>query len=102
MNDITASIIVEAANIPMREEIEKKLHDKGILIVPDVIANAGGVISSYAEYRGYNPKRMFDTVKKKITEANRLVLGESIEKKAYPRKIAMDIAQRLVEKEMKQ
>lgn len=51
-----AKVIIEAANIPMREEIEEELFKKGILIAPDFLANAGGVISSFAEWRGYNPK----------------------------------------------
>ena len=101
MNDIQAEIIVEGANIPMREDIEKKLHEKGILILPDFIANAGGVISSYAEYRGYNPKQMFKTVKKKITDATTTVLKESLAKNAYPRKVGFDIARRIVEREEK-
>lgn len=46
---IQAKIVVEAANIPATYEIEKKLHERGILVVPDFVANAGGVISSYAE-----------------------------------------------------
>ncbi|MBI5787166.1 MAG: Glu/Leu/Phe/Val dehydrogenase, partial [Candidatus Niyogibacteria bacterium] len=62
---IKAKIIVEAGNIPMRENIEEKLWKKGIVIVPDLAANAGGVISSYAEYRGYNPKKMFEMVERK-------------------------------------
>ena len=61
-HDIKAKLIVEGANIPMPEKIERELWGKGIMIVPDFVANAGGVISSYAEYRGYNPKKMFETV----------------------------------------
>lgn len=63
---IQAKIIVEGANIPMNERVENELFKKGVLIVPDFVANAGGVISSYAEYRGYNPKKMFEMVERKI------------------------------------
>jgi glutamate dehydrogenase/leucine dehydrogenase len=45
---ILAKIIVEASNIPAKPEIEEILHKRGILVVPDFVANAGGVISSYS------------------------------------------------------
>ena len=80
----------------MKEEIEKEVWEKGIYIVPDFVANAGGVISSYAEYRGYNPKKMFDTVQKKIVASTTQVLRESLEKDIYPRQVALDIAQRII------
>ena len=92
MNDINAKIIVEAANIPMREKVEQKLVERGIVIVPDIVANAGGVISSYAEYRGYNPKMMFETVKKKIVEATAAVVKESLNQKKNPRAVALKLA----------
>src|SRR3989338_2766872 len=91
---IKAKIIVEGANIPMREDVENWLWKKGIMIVPDMIANAGGVISSYAEYRGYNPKKMFELVEKKIKKSTLAVLEESIKRKVNPRIIAMEIAQK--------
>ena len=82
----------------MTESVEEKLHKKGILIVPDFVANAGGVISSYAEYRGYNPKRMFSIVQKKIEESTTTVLAESIRKKENPRAVAMRLAAARIKK----
>ena len=64
--------------------------------VPDFVANAGGVISSYAEYRGYNPKRMFETVEKKIKKATKLVLQESLKTNKNPRKVALEIAKKRI------
>ena len=98
---IKARLIVEGANIPMREEVERELWKKGICIVPDFVANAGGVISSYAEYRGYNPKKMFDTVQKKIIASTAQVMGESLKKGMYPRQVALDIAQRIIKAKRK-
>ena len=99
-NDIRAKAIVEAGNIPMSEAIEEELYQKGILIIPDFVANAGGVISSYAEYRGYNPKKMFDLVERKIRTSTRLVLEKSSKLKKNPREVAVAIAKELIEEKM--
>lgn len=99
-NNIRAKIIVEAGNIPMRENIEKEFFEKGVIIVPDFVANAGGVVSSYAEYKGYQPKKMFDIVSEKIIKTTRTVLKESLSLKKNPREIALDIAAEKVKKAM--
>jgi len=89
---IKTKLIVEAGNIPMTEEIEKEFLKKGIWIIPDFIANAGGVISSYAEYRGYNPKKMMETVENKITKNVGLILRKSIKENKNPREVGLEIA----------
>lgn len=99
-NIVRAKIIVEGANIPMREAIEDELWRKGIVIVPDFVANAGGVISSYAEYRGYAPEKMFELVGKKIIRATRLVMKKSLKENKNPRLVALEIARERVRSEM--
>ncbi len=99
VNKIKAKIVVEAANIPTTPEMEDILHKKGILVVPDFVANAGGVISSYAEYRGKNPKKMFELVEKRIKKNVRIVLERARKERVKPRDAALKIAkERIVAK----
>ena len=48
---VKARYIIEAANDPTTTEAEHILEANGVLIVPDILANAGGVIASYVEWR---------------------------------------------------
>ena len=50
MRDIRARLIVEGANGPTTPEAHQFLHDQGIFVVPDILANAGGVTVSYFEW----------------------------------------------------
>lgn len=100
-NRIKAKIIVEGANIPMSEKIEDELFKKGILIVPDFVANAGGVISSYAEYKGFSPEKMFELIEKKIKKITKTVLEESLKKNKNPRTVAFELAKAKIERKMK-
>ncbi|MCU6710345.1 Glu/Leu/Phe/Val dehydrogenase [Paenibacillus sp. J5C_2022] len=50
VEQVKARIIVEGANAPVTGEADKLLADKGVIIIPDILANAGGVIVSYFEW----------------------------------------------------
>ena len=48
--EVRAAIVVEGANGPTPPEADQIFHDRGILVVPDILANAGGVTVSYFEW----------------------------------------------------
>ncbi|MDC3412030.1 Glu/Leu/Phe/Val family dehydrogenase [Terrihalobacillus insolitus] len=50
VDKVKAQIIVEGANAPVTGDADRILSDKGVIIVPDILANAGGVIVSYFEW----------------------------------------------------
>ena len=49
-DQIKASVILELANTPVTEEADNILQEKGVTVIPDVLANSGGVIVSYFEW----------------------------------------------------
>lgn len=69
-NKIKAKIILELANGPVTEHADKILQKKGITIIPDILANAGGVSTSYFEWKQNmdNEKWSKDEVFKKLED----------------------------------
>jgi glutamate dehydrogenase (NADP+) len=50
MHDVHAKIVLELANGPVNDAARKYLTEQGVIVVPDILANAGGVIVSYLEW----------------------------------------------------
>ena len=48
--DVRARYVVEGANGPTTPEADAILSDKGVVLIPDILANAGGVVVSYFEW----------------------------------------------------
>jgi glutamate dehydrogenase/leucine dehydrogenase len=89
---VQARVILEGANIPVTEDAERRLHDRGILCIPDFIANAGGVICAAVEYVNGSEGEAMRAIKEKLTQNARRLLAIVAEEKRYPREAAMQMA----------
>ncbi len=116
INDKTASkllehnvkIIVEGANIPTTPSADQYLVNNNILIIPDFLANSGGVIGSFVEYQGRTEKEAFDLIEYKITNNVKRALYNSVQltdqegdnSQLNVRKVAMETAKQIVYRAM--
>jgi glutamate dehydrogenase (NAD(P)+) len=89
-------LMPQGANIPCTAEAEKILHERGVLVVPDFIANAGGVICASIEYRGGTQHAAFDYIDERVRENTRLVLEGSRRSGSLPRAAALAFAEKRV------
>lgn len=89
---IQAKLILEAANIPTTAEAETSLHQRGVVVVPDFIANAGGVICAWVEYHGGTEASALEHIAAKIRHNTEQVLRRARQEKIPPRQAAEHIA----------
>jgi glutamate dehydrogenase (NAD(P)+) len=76
---VRAKIILEGANGPTRPEADPIFRDKGILVIPDIYANAGGVTVSYFEWVKNLSHVRFGRMAKRYEMANELAVLDKIE-----------------------
>jgi glutamate dehydrogenase (NAD(P)+) len=97
---LKAKLVLQGANIPATSGAERRMHERGLLSVPDFIANAGGVIAAAVEYQGGTEKSALDTIAEKIAANTRVVLETARTKGVPPREAAVDLARGRVERAM--
>jgi glutamate dehydrogenase (NAD(P)+) len=97
---LRTKLIVQGANIPITQSAEKILADRGVLNVPDFIANAGGVICAAVEYRGATEAVALEAIAEKIRRNTEIVLQRAKQDGVLPRLAATELARARVEKAM--
>jgi len=85
-------LVLEGANIPFTAGAEKILHERGVLVVPDFIANAGGVICAAMEYAGATQTAAFQAIEEKIRANTEAVLESAKQHRILPREAAVELA----------
>lgn len=93
-------LVLQGANIPFTAGAEKILARKGVLVVPDFIANAGGVICAAMEYAGATQAAALAAIDERILANTEAVLAEVKAKGVLPREAARDLATRRVKQAM--
>ena len=86
---IKAKVISSIANVPMTDEAEEMLFRRGVLSVPDFIANAGGVILGVVDILGGKSEDVFKVVNNSIGPIATQILNEAKQKNINPRALAI-------------
>jgi glutamate dehydrogenase (NAD(P)+) len=97
---LRAKLVAQGANIPATAEAEAILHERGVVVIPDFIANAGGVICAAAEYHGGTQASAFAAIDERIRTNTRQVLENAQRSGQRPREAAVDLAHRRVRQAM--
>ncbi|HEU4542144.1 MAG TPA: Glu/Leu/Phe/Val dehydrogenase [Jiangellaceae bacterium] len=89
---VRVKVVLPGANIPVTVEAEQMLHKRGVLCVPDVIANAGGVICAAVEYRGGDWDAALATIRSRIRASTLGLVDRFRSRDLEPRAAAEEMA----------
>jgi glutamate dehydrogenase (NAD(P)+) len=98
---LRTKLVLQGANIPFTPGAERALHARGVLVLPDFIANAGGVICAAMEYAGATRGQAFQAIEEKIRANTAAVLDAMTRQGVEPRAAAVDLAVERVRAAMK-
>ncbi|MCS7268288.1 MAG: Glu/Leu/Phe/Val dehydrogenase [Geminicoccaceae bacterium] len=97
---LRTKIVVSGANIPITPAAEAALEARGVLQVPDFIANAGGVICAAVEYAGGSEAEALAVIAEKIRANTEAVLERAYRERIPARRAAEELARERIEKAM--
>ncbi|MDH5492795.1 MAG: Glu/Leu/Phe/Val dehydrogenase [Myxococcales bacterium] len=92
VGELQTGLVIEGANIPLTLEAETSLRARGVLVIPDFIANAGGVICAAAEVAGLGEKHALASIEEKIARNTREMLDRAHSEQRSPREAALVMA----------
>jgi glutamate dehydrogenase/leucine dehydrogenase len=98
---LKARLVLQGANIPATPEAEGWMHARGILNVPDFIANAGGVICASVEYHGGTETQAMVAIEDRIRTNATSVSDQAQKQNCTPRQAAIEIARARVDEAMR-
>ena len=98
---VKAKLIVPGANIGVTERAEAMLHRRGVLCIPDFIANAGGVICGAVEFAGGSEAQVFDIIDEKIRGNTAEVIERMKHDRILPREAAVAMARERLDEAMR-
>jgi glutamate dehydrogenase/leucine dehydrogenase len=90
--NVEARLILPGANIPATADAERIFHERDVLMIPDFIANAGGVICGAVEYGGGTATHAFATIEERVRDNTREVLKRWQRSGDLPSVVAIDMA----------
>ncbi len=97
-SDVKAGVILELANGPLTNEADAAIRDRGVIVIPDVLANSGGVTVSYFEWTqnkagfAWTLDEVHERLQKKMAEEFRSIWGFANEKSIDMRTAAYALA----------
>ncbi len=90
---VRASMIVPAANAPLTFEADAILYERGVTVVPDFVANAGGVLLAVVGAFGGGEREAFATVGERVAANTERALREAEARGVSPQRAAVAVAQ---------
>lgn len=106
VDKIKAKVVLELANGPTTIEADEVLNKKGVTVIPDILANSGGVAASYFEWlqninkEAWFKEKVLKELKEKMVNATSVVYDESKKRKITLREAAYVVALLRLEKKL--
>lgn len=94
---VAARVTCPGANNPLTPEAERVLFARGVLCVPDFVANCGGVLGSIMEYAAVSPARILALIERRIGARISWILQTAAAQNVPPREIAVAYAMQRAE-----
>ncbi len=89
---IKAKCVVEGGKGSVSHLCELLLHERGVLVLPDILTTSGGAIASYAEYRQEKCDVAFSQIESTVRNLTKEVIHQSLNSNIPPRRVAEEIA----------